>query len=113
MENHYNSHDKRHDVHSRRGTFEDDGVGKGDIASIAIWFDANAVGGRERWPNVGAKRKRRILADGGEVSKARHLVDASAMCSPTELLLQKSNLWMNKEAGYIDRVDRGAREASD
>lgn len=72
MEDHDNSHEEGEDVRSRGGALEDDGVGQLNVARVARRLDADVVDSSELRPDRGAEGQRRILADGGKVSEARH-----------------------------------------
>lgn len=72
VQDHDDGHDERANVGKGRGALEDDCVGHLDVARVAAGLDADAARRGQDGPDRGAERQRRVLADGGEVAKARH-----------------------------------------
>lgn len=72
MQNHDHRHDERNNVHSGRRPLKDDCVCELDVSRVARRLDAHAAACRRASADRGAQRERCILADAGEVAKARH-----------------------------------------
>ena len=74
MQDHDYSHDESNDVHTTRGSLEDDRVGKLDIARVAIGLDTDAGRYGSDGTNGCAQRQGRRVAEVGEVTEAGHRV---------------------------------------